>query len=112
MGVTITPVWNRYWLYVPNQYQTLPLDELIGGFNIRNGRRIRGPKGLPENSIRAAGVMEGGGESGQQLRVRVWVEISPEGEEYLRANDFLLRIVCSAVRLRPASSSHPAPDRS
>ena len=30
-GLTITPVWNRYWLYVPNQYQTLPLDELIGG---------------------------------------------------------------------------------
>ena len=48
---------------VPNQYQTLPLDELIGGFNIRNGRRIRKPEGLPENSIRAAGVMEEGGES-------------------------------------------------
>ena len=28
------------------------------------------------------------------------------------ANDFLLRIVSSAVRLRPASSSHPVPDRS
>ena len=92
--------------------QNLPLDELIGGFNSRNGRRIRGPEGLPENSIRAAGVMEEGGESGQQQRVRAWVDISPEGEEYLRANDFLLRIVCSAVRLRPASSSHPAPDRS
>ena len=76
------------------------------------GRRIRGSEGLPENSIRAAGVMEEGGESGQQQRVRAWVDISPEGEEYLRANDFLLRIVCSAVRLRPASSSHPAPDRS
>ena len=107
-GVTITSVWNRYWLYVPNQYQTLPLDELIVGFNIRNGRTIRGSEGLPENSIRAAGVMEEGGESGQQQRVRAWVDISPEGEEYLRANDFLLRIVCSAVRLRPASSSHPA----
>ena len=58
MGVTITPVWNRYWLYVPNQYQTLPLDELIGGFNIRNGRRNRGSEGLPDNSLRAAGVME------------------------------------------------------
>ena len=111
-GVTITPVWNRYWLYVPNQYQTLPLDELIVGFNIRNGRRNRGSEGLPDNSLRAAGVMEEGGESGQQQRVRAWVDISPEGEEYLRANDFLLRIVCSAVRLRPASSSHPAPDRS
>ena len=39
-------------------YPTLPLDEIIGGFNIRNGRRIRGPEGLPENSIRAAGVIE------------------------------------------------------
>ena len=56
--------------------------------------------------------MEEGGESGQQQRVRAWVDVSPEGEEYLRANDFLLRIVCSAVRLRPASSSHPDPDRS
>ena len=110
-GVTITPVWNRYWLYVPNQYQTIPMDELIGGFNIRNGQRIRGPA-LIENSIRAAGVMEEGEESGQQQRVRAWVDISPEGEEYLRANDFLLRIVSTAVRLRPASSSHPVPDRS
>ena len=41
-GLTITPVWNMYWLYVPNQYQILPLDELIQGFNVRNGRRIRG----------------------------------------------------------------------
>ena len=69
MGVTITPVWNRYWLYVPNQYQTLPLDELIVGFNIRNCQRIRGSEGSPENSIRAAGAMEEGAESGQQQRV-------------------------------------------
>ena len=68
-----------------------------------NKREIKDP---------AAGVMEEGGESGQQQRVRAWVDISPEGEEYLRANDFLLMIVCSAVRLRPASSSHPALDRS
>ena len=54
--------------------------------------------------------MEEGGESGQQQRVRVRVDISPEGEEYLRANDFLLRIVSYAVRLRPASSSHPVPN--
>ena len=59
---------------------------------------------LPVNSIRAAGVMEEGGESGQQQRVRAWVNISPEGEEYLRANDFMLRRVSSAVRLRPGGS--------
>ena len=45
---------------VPNQYQTLIQDKLIRGFNVRNGQRIRGPEGLPENSIRAAGVMEEG----------------------------------------------------
>ena len=111
-GLTITPVWNRYWLYVPNQYQNLPLDELILGFNMRNSQRVRGPEGLPENSIRAVGVMEEGIESGQRQRVRALVDISPEGEEYLRANDFLLRIVFSAVRLRPATSIHPVIDRS
>ena len=111
-GLTITPVWNRYWLYVPNQYQNLPLDELILGFNMRNSQRVRGPEGLPENSIRAVGVMEEVIESGQRQRVRALVDISPEGEEYLRANDFLLRIVFSAVRLRPATSIHPVIDRS
>ena len=112
MGTEHTPVWNRYWLYIPNQYQNLPLDNLILGFNMRNSRRVRGPEGLPENSIRAAGVMEEVGENGQSQRVRAWVDISPEGEEYLRANDFLLRIVSSAVRLRPATSNHSVPDRS
>ena len=111
-GLNITPVWNRYWLYIPTKYQNLPLDDLILGFNLRNSRRVRGPEGLPENSIRAAGVMEEAGENGQPRRVRAWVDISPEGEEYLRANDFLLRIVSSAVRLRPATSNHSVPDRS
>ena len=111
-GLNITPVWNRYWLYIPTKYQNLPLDDLILGFNLRNSRRVRGPEGLPENSIRAAGVMEEAGENGQPRRVRAWVDISPEGEEYLRANDFLLKIVSSAVRLRPATSNHSVPDRS
>ena len=63
----------------PTNTKPYPWINSSGGLNIRNGRRIRGPEGLPENSIRAAGVMEEGGESGQQQRVRAWVDISPSG---------------------------------
>ena len=57
-------------------------------------------------------MMEEGGRERSTAEGSSLVDISPEGEEYLRANDFLLRIVYSAARLRPASSSHPVPDRS
>ena len=114
LTVVITPVWNRYTFHVPQQYEFFRLEELVRALTIRNSRRSRGPEGLPDDALRGVSAMEEGGEEGssQPRRVRVWVDVSPEGEQYLTANDHLLRIVDSAVRLRPATNSRPAPDRS
>ena len=111
--VTTEPIWARYSLIVPQDYHNMPLDRFVRGLIRRNGRATHGPEGIPDNSIRAVGVAEEGGEGGNlPRRVRAWVDVSPEGEEYLAAHDHLLRTVTSGVRLRPATNSRPAPDRS
>ena len=114
LTVNIQPIWNRYTFHVPQHYDFLTLEEITEALSQRNGRTVRGPEGLPDNSLRGISVLEEGGEGGSNLprRVRVWVDVSPEAEQYLAANDYLLRIVDSAVRLRPATNSRSAPDRS
>ena len=60
--------------------------------------------GFPPDSMRlVSSRAEGGGATGLPRRLRVWIDVSPEAETYLREHDNLLRTVAAAVRLRPAA---------
>lgn len=111
--VVQTPIWNRFSFVVPADYHHLSLDMIVRYFLFRNGTIERGAEGIPDNAIRGANMADEGEEGGAlPRRVRAWIDVSPEGEEYLNNNDMLLRTLTSAVRLRPAANSRPANDRS
>ena len=111
--VVQSPVWARYSFIIPEDYRRIPLERLVQALLRRNGRGVRGPEGIPDNSIRGVSTaVEGGEGTGSPQRMRGWVDVSPEAEQYLLANDRLLRTVSSGIRLRPAPRSRPSPDGS
>ena len=105
--ITQSPVWARFSFVVPEDHHCLPLDKLVRALLRRNGREFRGTEGIPDLSIRGVSTAEEGGErTGTPKRLRAWVDVSPEGEEYLARNAMLLRTTTSGLRLRPAPRGH------
>ena len=118
-NVVVTPIWPRYEFTAPallagsgpnDQGPSLDPLTIVRGLINRNAFF-----GLSQDSLRfvssAWEEMRGTGErEGQTLqRLRIWVDVSPEGEEFLRGHAFLLRTLSSAVRLRPAPRSRQRP---
>ena len=119
--VEASDVWARYVLTVPallagSGPDSTGLDPatLVRGLMLRNAGH-----GLPAGSIRYMShawetvQVEGvaGPSSGStRQRMRIWVDVSPEGEAFLRGHAFLLETLVSAVRLRraPRSRHHQA----
>ena len=79
--------------------QSFAPEDVVRGLILRNRAG-----GLPPGSVRCVGSRtEGAAVTGQPQRVRMWADVSPEVEEYLRDHDNLLRTVAAAVRLWPAT---------
>ena len=120
--VVVNPIWPRYEFVAPailagsgpdHQGPTLDPLTIVRGLTTRN-RSL----GLAQDALRFVssaweGVRGEGEWEGQTLqRLRIWVDVSPEGEEFLRGHSFLLRTLSSAVRLRPATRNRQRPDGS
>ena len=124
--VTVNPIWARYEMTVPSQLAgTSPsstgLDPttLVRGLTLRNARH-----GLPSGALRyvshtweKVNAIKGGncveGSAGaERWRLRIWIDVSPEGEVFLREHGFLLETLVAAIRLRRAPRSRQAPDKS
>ena len=120
--VVVTPIWPRYEFVAPallagtgpnDQGPSLNPLTIVRGLTTRN-RNF----GLPQDALRFVSStweeVRGEGErEGQTLqRLRIWVDVSPEGEDFLRGHSFLLRTLSNAVRLRPAPRNRQRPDRS
>ena len=61
--VVQSPVWARYSFIIPEDYRRIPLERLVQALLRRNGRGVRGPEGIPDNSIRGVSTaVEGGRE--------------------------------------------------
>ena len=99
-------IWNRYFFSIPDDLTPHPLDVIVRGLLNRNGRGVRGPEGIPDGSIRVVTTTEFVAADGSQ-RTRAYVDVSPEGEEYLRVNDNLLRTLNAGIRLKPATHRRP-----
>ncbi len=105
--VASTPRWARYEFLAPLHLQTLTPEELVRGLMLRN--RVNG---FPADSMRhVSSRAEGGGETGLPQRLRVWVDVSPEAETYLRGHDYLIRTVAAAVRLRSTARNRHHSDQ-
>ncbi len=105
--VVATPLWARYHFAAPTLLRTLPTEDIVRGLILRNR------PGLLPGSLRYVSSRTDGGAGGSEpQRLRIWVDVSPEAETYLRDHDFLLRTVAAAVRLRPAASNRRHSDRS
>lgn len=93
--VVQTSIWNRYTFTVPGGYDSIDLHDidLVEAINDSNHYT----DGMSKDSIRPAGCLEEGDKGSSNLppRLRVSVDISPEGETYLRSKDMLLRTVAS-----------------
>ena len=114
--VEASDVWARYVLTVPALLagsgpgsSGLDPATLVRGLMLRNTGH-----GLPANSIRymshaweTVQVEDGAGPSSgsTRQRMRIWVDVSPGGETFLRGHAFLLETLISAVRLRRAPRS-------
>ena len=113
--VDISQIWARYEFTVPAQlagtnpnHSGLDAITLVRGLTLRNRHN-----GLPADSLRYvshhwdllnAGGNSGGPSSGEsRYRLRIWVDVSPEGEEFLRNHGYLLETLVAALRLRRAS---------
>ena len=112
--VRLDQVWARYHFTVPTQLaghreHDTGLDPatLVRGLLLRNRHN-----GLPADSIRyvshhwdqlpARGNPGGSSNDGSRQRLRIYVDVSPEAEEYLRVHSFLLQTLVAAIRLRRA----------
>ena len=104
-------IWSRYSLYIPAGLARQSLDDIIDALLVRNGPETMGAEGIPPGSIRPIGTIMEGEEGTDSRRMRAWVDVSPQGVEFLNANHNLLRIVNSGIRLRPAPCSRPNPKR-
>ena len=101
-------LWRRFSFGIPANMSGLGTEVIIQCLLARNGRAARGPEGMPDRSMRfSSEAEESGSYPDGSRRRRVWVDISPEGVEYLIAHDYLLRTVTSGIRLRPATDSDP-----
>jgi len=115
--VSIDQVWARYEFTVPAQLAGHRPDDsgldpatLVRGLLLRNRHN-----GLPPESIRHVSHRwiqlpdrsnSGGPSTGEaRQRLRIWVDVSPEAEEYLRVHGFLLETLVAAIRLRKAPRS-------
>ena len=124
--VTVNPIWARYEMTVPSQLAgTSPsstgLDPttLVRGLMLRNARH-----GLPSGALRyvshtwervnaiKGGICAEGSAGAERWRLRIWVDVSPEGEVFLREHGFLLETLVAAIRLWRAPRSRQAPDKS
>ena len=115
------PAWRRYTFIVPRALASLDPRIIAEQLGVRNRYR-----GFPQGALRYANIIREEGEGSGQVQggnraggsTRIWVDVSPEGETFLRDNDYLLATVTGAVRLWPAHSgpsnprSHSTPDRS
>ena len=99
-------IWNRYTFIIPDDLIRYPLEDIVRGLLTRNGRGVRGTEGIPDGSIRAVSTAVVGAANGSQ-RTRAFIDISPEGKEYLRVNDMLLKTVNAAIRVKPATHRRP-----
>ena len=119
--VVVTPIWQRYQFVAPallagsgpnDSGPTLDPLTIVRGLTTRNRTFGFPQEGLRFVSSAWEGVMGEGEREGQSLqRLRIWVDVSPEGEDFLRGHSFLLRTLSSAVRLRPATRNRQRPDR-
>ena len=115
-------VWARYHMVVPAQlaghgeHDTgLEPVTLVRGLLLRNFHH-----GLPPDSMRyvshtweqlpARGNPGGQPESGTRQRLRIYVDVSPEGEVYLREHGYLLETLVAAIRLRAAPRNRQTHD--
>ena len=120
--VIVTPIWPRYEFVAPALLAGTGPNDLgpsLEPLTIVRGLINRNTSfGLTHDSLRFVSStweeMRGEGErAGQTLqRLRIWVDVSPEGEEFLRTHANLLRTLSSAVRLRPATRNRQRSDRS
>ena len=113
--VTLEDIWSRFHFLAPRQLAGLGPDSTIGqGLDpttIVRTLALRNSAlwGLPADSVRYAGSNwetapeEGQGSSGAtRRRLRIWVDVSPECEEYLARHGFFMTTLAGAVRLRRA----------
>ena len=104
-------IWSRYSMYIPAGLTRQSLEDIISALLVRNGPETMGAEGIPPGSIRPIGTVMEGEEGTDSRRMRAWVDVSPQGVEYLNVNNNLLRTVNSGIRLRPAPRSRPNPKR-
>ena len=102
-------IWARYWFHVPADIAHRPLEDVVRALLVRNGPLTLGQEGIPPGSLRPIGTYLEGREGDASRRLRAWVDVSPEAEQFLSANHNLLRTVNSGVRLRPAPRKRPNP---
>ena len=92
-----------YILHTPN-YHHIDSTVFIEALIAKNESTL-----LPAGCMVVRGRAEenpGEGEGGH-VKVRVWVDVSPEGVKYLEGASYLLRMLTGAVRLRPVLASPP-----
>ena len=106
--VTSQPIWPRFEFYAPASLSgpeasapRLTPQQIVEGLMRRN----RG-HGLPAGSIRLVSssweaAREGHASDGPSQRLRIYVDVSPEGVEHLRAHSMYLCTLLAVVRLRP-----------
>ena len=105
--VETSDIWPRYGFTAPaplagsgpNSPNLSPQD-IVQGLILRNR-----PYGLPDGSLRYVShnwetVVEGKGKGGP-MRLRVYVDVSPEGVKYLERHNHFMKTLVYAVRLKP-----------
>ena len=119
--IALQPIWARYSFVAPGQLaghspgQGVDPSTIVRSLSLRNTALF----GLPPNSVRfvshAWETVEGEGEGSTgtvRHRLRIWVDISPEGEAFFARREYMMPTLVGAVRLRPAPRSRPRPNRS
>ena len=119
--VAVQPIWARYSFVAPGQLAGHAPGEGVDPSTIVRSLALRNTAlfGLPTDSVRFVShsweTVEGEGEGSTgsvRQRLRVWVDVSPEGESWFAQREYLMPTLVGAVRLRPAPRSRPRPDRS
>ena len=119
--VALQPIWARYSFVAPGQLagyspgQGVDPSTIVRSLTLRNTALF----GLPTDSVRFVShsweTVEGEGEGSTgsvRHRLRIWIDVSPEGEAFFAQREYMMPTLVGAVRLRPAPRSRPRPNGS
>jgi hypothetical protein len=109
---TVEQIWPRFHFLAPGQLAGYgPANPGLDASTIARTLALRNTAlwGLPADSVRYAGHTweaaqgEGQGSTGTvRQRLRIWVDVSPECEDYLAQRGFYMTTLAGVVRLRSA----------